>query len=134
VPTDAPTNLPADPPTGQPAAPPTRQTATAPVPTRLGGALLRFRVLAYVVGVMLLGLVVAMGFKYLADQPRGVEIVGPIHGFIYAVYLALALDLAIKARWSVRGTLLVLVAGTIPFLSFVAERTVTRKVHANQRL
>jgi integral membrane protein len=99
---------------------------------RLAGALLRFRVLAYVVGVMLLGLVAAMGFKYLGDQPRGVEIVGPIHGFVYAVYLALALDLAIKARWSVRGTLLVLIAGTIPFLSFVAERIVTRKVHAGQ--
>jgi integral membrane protein len=134
VPTDAPTNRPADPPTDEPVAAPTG-AATAAVPAaRLAGALLRFRVLAYVVGVMLLALVVAMGFKYLGDQPRGVEIIGPIHGFVYAVYLALALDLAIKARWSIRGTVVVLIAGTIPFLSFVAERTVTRKVQANQRL
>ena len=133
MPTDAPTNLPTDPPT-EPTAVPTG-AATAPAPAaRLAGPLLRFRILAYVVGVMLLALVTAMGFKYLDDQPRGVEIIGPIHGFIYAVYLAFALDLAIKARWSVRGTLLVLIAGTVPFLSFVAERTVTRKVRANQRL
>lgn len=103
-----------------------------PTDRRLSGALLRFRVLAYVVGVMLLGLVAAMGMKYLADEPRGVEIIGPIHGFVYAVYLAFALDLAIRARWSIRGTLLVLVAGTIPFLSFVAERTVTRRMRAGQ--
>lgn len=134
MPTDAPTNLPADPPT-EPTAVPTGPAASAPVPdARLAGALLRFRIAAYVVGVMLLGLVTAMGFKYLGDQPRGVEIIGPIHGFVYVVYLALALDLAIKARWSARGTILVLLAGTIPFLSFVAERTVTRKVRANERL
>jgi integral membrane protein len=101
---------------------------------KLAGALLRFQVLAYVVGVLLLGLVVAMGFKYLGDEPRGVEIIGPIHGFVYAVYLALALDLAIRARWSIRGTLLVLVAGTIPFLSFVAERVVSRRVRAGESL
>lgn len=120
--TDRPTDQPADPP------------ATDQLPARLAGALLRFRLLAYVVGVMLLGLVTAMGFKYLAGEPRGVEIVGPIHGFVYAVYLALALDLAIRAKWSVRATLLVLVAGTIPFLSFVAERTVTRRLHTGQPL
>ncbi|HET8641557.1 MAG TPA: DUF3817 domain-containing protein [Pseudonocardiaceae bacterium] len=114
---------------------PTDQLASTPAQAgTLGGALLRFRVLAYVVGVLLLGLVVAMGFKYLADEPRGVEIIGPIHGFVYAVYLAVALDLAIRAKWSVRGTLLVLIAGTIPFLSFVAERTVTHRVRAGRTL
>ena len=108
--------------------------ATPAADARLTGALLRFRVLAYVVGVMLIGLVVAMGFKYLADEPRGVEVIGPLHGFLYAVYLATALDLAIRARWSIRGALLVLIAGTIPFLSFVAERIVTRKVRAGESL
>ena len=134
MPTDAPTNLPGNSPTSEPTATPTGAAPASAPATRLAGALLRFRVLAYVVGVMLLALVTAMGFKYLGDQPRGVEIIGPIHGFVYAVYLAFALDLAIKARWSIRGTGLVLIAGTIPFLSFVAERTVTRKVRANQRL
>jgi len=108
-------------------------STTAPA-AKLDAALRRYRVLAYLVGVMLLVLVTAMGFKYIGDRPRGVEIVGPIHGFVYAVYLAIALDLALRARWSIRGTLLVLIAGTIPFLSFVAERAVTRHVRAGRPL
>jgi integral membrane protein len=92
-------------------------------------ALTRYRVMAYVVGVMLLVLVgVAMPLKYLADQPRAVEIVGPVHGFLYAVYLIVSLDLALKCRWPLGRTLLVLLAGTVPFMSFLAERDVTREV------
>jgi integral membrane protein len=92
-------------------------------------ALTRFRVMAYVVGVMLLVLVgVAMPLKYLADMPRTVEVVGPVHGFLYAVYLVVSLDLSVKCRWSVGRTVLILLAGTVPLMSFVAEREVTRDV------
>lgn len=90
-------------------------------------ALLRYRVIAYVVGVVLLVLVgVAMPMKYFGSKdPSLVETVGPVHGFLYVVYLVLAFDLARRARWSLRRTVLVLLAGTVPFLSFVAERKVT---------
>ena len=94
-------------------------------------ALSRYRVMAYVVGVGLLLLVcVAMPLKYFAGQPLLVQVIGPIHGFLYAVYLVISVDLAIKARWSIKGTVLVLLAGTIPFLSFVAERKVTHRIGA----
>ena len=109
-------------------------TETSAVPPKIMSALRRFQVLAYIVGVMLLLLVGAMGFKYLGDRPRGVEVIGPIHGFVYAVYLAVALDLALRAKWSIRNTLLVLLAGTVPLLSFVAERVVSRRVRAGQPL
>jgi hypothetical protein len=47
----------------------------------------------------------------------------------------LTVDLALKQpRWSVRGSILVLLAGTIPFVSFYAERKVTAKVTAGQPL
>lgn len=96
-------------------------------------ALTRFRVMAYVVGVMLLLLVfVAMPLKYLSDQPRLVDVIGPIHGFLYAVYLLVTLDLASRLRWRVVRTLLVMLAGTVPFLSFVAERRVVRDVRLQQ--
>ncbi len=89
----------------------------------MSGALTRFRVMAYVVGVFLLILVgVAMPLKYLADRPALVGIVGPIHGFLYMVYLVTAFDLAVRARWPFLRTVLVLLAGTIPVMSFVAER------------
>ena len=92
-------------------------------------ALTRFRVLAYVVGVGLLLLVlVAMPLKYLADRPTLVEVIGPLHGFLYMVYLVTAVDLAFRARWSPVRTVLVMLAGTVPFVSFVAERRVTAEV------
>lgn len=90
------------------------------------GALLRYRAMAYVVGVWLIVLVlVAVPLKYLADSPTMVEIVGPVHGFLYMVYLVTAVDLAFRARWPPVRTVLVMLAGTIPFLSFYAERKVT---------
>jgi len=63
----------------------------------------------------------------LPPPPR---LVGPAHGFLYMVYLVLAADLARRARWKLPFTVLVLLAGTVPFLSFVAERVVTRRVRA----
>jgi integral membrane protein len=94
-------------------------------------ALGRFRGAAYVVGVMLLILVlVAMPLKYLADRPGAVAVVGPIHGFMYMGYLVVAFDLAVRAKWRFMRTLLVLLAGTIPGLSFVAERRVTSWIRA----
>ncbi|QTR02146.1 DUF3817 domain-containing protein, partial [Saccharothrix algeriensis] len=79
----------------------------------MSGALSRFRFMAYVVGVGLLALVLAMLLKYLGGNPGPMAVVGPVHGFLYAVYLVLTVDLALKARWSLKGTALVLLAGTI---------------------
>lgn len=94
---------------------------------QMKGALTRFRVMAYVVGVFLLLLVVAMVLKYAADMGQFMKVVGPVHGFLYAIYLVISVDLALKLRWSIKGTALVLLAGTVPFLSFWAERKVVEK-------
>jgi integral membrane protein len=92
----------------------------------MNAALTRYRVMAYVVGVLLLVLVfVAMPLKYFADQPTLVAIVGPLHGFLYMVYLVTAFDLSVRAKWPFVRTLLILLAGTVPVMSFVAERKVT---------
>ena len=109
----------------------------SPAAVRRGvpAALTRYRVMAYVVGVMLLLLVVvAMPLKYLAHTPGPVAVIGTAHGFLYAVYLLAAFDLALRARWRALGTLGVLLAGTVPLLSFVVERRVTRRTRAGQRL
>ena len=101
------------------------------VPAALG----RYRVMAWVVGVLRLVLtLVAMPLKYLADVPEPVTVVGIAHGFLYAVFFLVTLDLAVRARWRPLSALVVVVAGTIPFLSFVAERKVTRKMRAGERV
>lgn len=101
---------------------------------RVNAALGRYRVIAYTVGVGLLLLCVATVLDWGFHHPQLAEIVGPLHGFLYMIYLALGIDLALKARWSIPGTLLVLVSGTIPFLSFVAERQVTARTRSGRGL
>jgi integral membrane protein len=100
------------------------------------GALTRFRVMAWVTGVMLLTLVfVAMPVKYIGDDDSLVRIVGVAHGWLYIVYIITALTLAYQARWRPLRTLLVLLAGTVPFASFVAERKVVaaaRREHQDE--
>jgi integral membrane protein len=93
------------------------------------GALLRYRVIAYVVGVVLLVLVlVAMPVKYLGGDPTLVGLVGPVHGFLFMAYLVLTFDLGRRVDWPLTRMGLIMLAGTVPFLSFVAERWVTRYV------
>lgn len=95
----------------------------------MSAALTRYRVMAYLVGVMLLVLtLVAMPLKYLADTPEVVAVVAPAHGFLFIVYVLVALDLAFRSRWSLVRTGVVLLAGAVPFLSFVMERKVMREV------
>ena len=106
------------------------EVATTAEPVAVRGALARYRVLAYLVGVGLLVLAASMVLKYGFAEGAAIKIVGPVHGFIYAVYLVLAIDLALKARWSIKGTLLVLLAGMVPLVSFIAERKVTQRVLA----
>ena len=111
--------------TGQPGdATPTQLTA-------LRKAYGRYRALAYFVGCVLIVLVlVAVPLKYAAGLPQLVAIVGPVHGVMYIVYLLATFDMATKAKFTFRRTILVMLAGTIPFVSFVAERSVTKELRA----
>ncbi|GGJ93350.1 membrane protein [Pilimelia anulata] len=97
----------------------------------MAGALLRYRAIAYVVGVVLIALVVVgMPLKYLADEPVIVETVGPAHGFLYMLYLIAVFDLGRRAKWSLKLMALVMLAGTIPFVSFWAEHVVSTRARA----
>lgn len=88
--------------------------------------------MAYIVGVMLLVLLlIAMPLKYLGDNPGPIRIIGPIHGFLYAVYLLATLSLGTKSLWTFRRTVLIMIGGTVPFLSFYLERRVTAAVQAD---
>jgi integral membrane protein len=93
-----------------------------------------YRVMAYVTGVGLIVLTcVAMPIKYLpwfGHNSIPVAIVGAAHGFFYMAYVVCALVLAERCRWRPVRALLVLIAGTIPFVSFYAERKVNGWVRA----
>ncbi|MGH3614365.1 MAG: DUF3817 domain-containing protein [Pseudonocardia sp.] len=97
----------------------------------IGTALRSYRVAAWTTGIVLIVLAfVAMPMKYLFDDPTLVSVIGPMHGFLYMGYIVCTLILAERCRWRPVQALLVLLAGTVPVASFIAERQVTRAVRA----
>jgi len=92
-------------------------------------ALVRYRVMAYVVGTLLVVLVcVGLPLKYWAHNDTVVLWTAIPHGWLYMLLLITAFDLGRRARWSVWRLLAIALAGTVPFLSFFAERSATRDV------
>ena len=109
--------------------------ATAALPAKVTGALTRYRVMAYVTGVMLVLLTfVAIPIQIWGHDHGPASVIGTAHGFLYAVYLLAAFDLALRARFRALSTVLVLLAGTIPLVSFYAERKVTHRLRTGQRV
>ena len=98
-----------------------------PSPEGLHARLLAFRVMAYVTGVFLLLLVTSMVLKY-GFGDGSLSWSAYAHGWLYLVYLVTVLLLGTATGWTPGRMVLVMLAGTIPVMSFVAERKVTRKV------
>ncbi len=94
-----------------------------------GGALLRYRIMAFTTGTVLLtGVFVGLPLQWWAGAKVFPAIVWTGHGFLFIVYLIATLELGIRMRWMPVRMVLTMAAGTIPFLSFVAERNVHRLV------
>lgn len=116
-------------------------------------ALTRYRVMAYVVGVLLIVLcLVGVPLSNFDGNPLwGLEQVptpnwfddgsradqagefitswlGTLHGWLYMLFLIFAFALARKAKWPMGYTLGILAAGTVPVLSFWAEHKATVRI------
>ncbi len=88
-----------------------------------------YRVFAYLTGVLLLTLTIALvALLGTEPKPEWYAISWTLHGWAYMGYLGSGFALSFLMRWSIGRTLLVLLAGTIPAMSFVAERWVIRNV------
>jgi len=89
-------------------------------------ALKRYRVMAWVTGVMLLILVAEMGIKYGVqpgdDVLRWIEWIPFAHGWIYVVYLVTVFDLWSVMRWGLGRLAVMVLGGVVPVMSFVVER------------
>ena len=85
----------------------------------------RYRVMANVVGVLLIVLIlVGVPLKYLtqdgtspqhARRVGSPQYLGIAHGWLYMVFLLVAFLLSRQARWSIGFTLVTLLCGTVPF-------------------
>lgn len=94
-------------------------------------ALLRYRIMAFAVGCGLAVLVlIGIPLQYWGHNTDVVAIVGPIHGFLYLVYLAFAFELWVRGRWPLRRLVPMILAGLVPFLAFYVEHRVTVRLRA----
>ena len=94
----------------------------------MDAAVRRYRVMAYITGTVLIVLCfVGIPLQAAAGNDVIVNDVGTLHGILYIIYLVTAYLLARRLRLSIGPTVLMLAAGTIPVLTFVVERRVTRK-------
>ncbi|QBX55306.1 DUF3817 domain-containing protein [Nocardioides seonyuensis] len=59
------------------------------------------------------------------------EYLGVAHGWLYMLFLISAFLLSRRAGWDLPFTLVTLVCGTVPVLSFWAEHRATRRVRAD---
>ena len=91
-------------------------------------AVLRYRVMAYVTGVVLIILCfVGIPLQIAAHNTVVVNDVGTVHGILYMIYIVVAYLLTRRLRLALGPTVLVLAAGTIPVLTFVVERWLSRR-------
>jgi integral membrane protein len=95
--------------------------------------------MANVVGVLLVVLIlVGVPLKYLTADGTGPQQLGEwitmnlgiAHGYLYMIFLVTAFMLSRKARWDIPFTAVTLLCGTVPLLSFWAERRATARVRA----
>lgn len=87
-------------------------------------SLTRYRVMAYIVGVLLLLLVfvhIPLHYVWHIETPIAI-----LHGWMFMIYVVTVIDLAMRCKWQIfPRTFLIAIAGTIPFLSFYAEHKAT---------
>ena len=96
----------------------------------LNGAMIRFRIMAIYAGVMSLLLwFVSIPIHYLIfkDAYEYVSWISLLHGFTYPIYVFAAFHYCLKAGKSLKSTVLLILAGTLPVASFIAERRALRE-------
>ncbi|UMG94174.1 DUF3817 domain-containing protein [Nocardioides sp. TF02-7] len=103
----------------------------------MNGLFKTYRVLAFVVGVLLVVGAVGSVFKYALPEGGSLQELGDaltpiwvIHGWIYMIYVVVAFVLTQRAGWPLTRFLLMLVAGLVPVLIFWVERTVAERLRA----
>ena len=90
------------------------------------GTVQRFRVMAIVAGIMSLLLwFVYVPIKAFADNPdlpHALVWIPMVHGYLYPIYVITAIQLSVKAKWTLPKMLGFILAGTLPIASLIAER------------
>lgn len=90
----------------------------------------RLRLVALFEGISLLMLLfITVPMKYVWGNPIGSEIIGPIHGVLFIVYVLLTFSVAGDHKWKFfKTTLPVLLASFIPFGTFYVDSKILKPI------
>jgi integral membrane protein len=82
--------------------------------------------IAFLEGVSLLVLVgIAVPLKYVYEDPHWVEILGPVHGLLFLLFVVNTVSVGVEYRWKFRTTTWkLLVACVVPFGTFYIDRKI----------
>jgi integral membrane protein len=102
---------------------------------RASGHLKRYRFMAFTTGVVLIAGTIALIMKVsgVHHMEPGTGLLWVAHGWLYLIYVITTAMLGFRLRWPLPRYALVMLAGTIPTMSFVAEHFVTRAARAAER-
>jgi integral membrane protein len=89
-------------------------------------AALRYQVMAYITGVVLMVLCFVGIPLQIAGHAALANNVGVVHGILYIIYLVFAYILSRKLQLAAKPTVLLLLAGTVPVMTFIVERWMNR--------
>lgn len=94
----------------------------------------RLRIVGLLEGISLLILLfIAVPMKYIFKNPIGSEVVGPIHGVLFLLFVFNTLSVGVEQQWKFKTTTWkVLLACIVPFGTFYIDKTILRKIDQQQ--
>ena len=96
-------------------------------------ALRNFRYVALAEATSFLALLVASYVKNTGGSELGVEILGPIHGLLFVVYVLMVWQLHKEAGWTGKQTSWILVGAVLPSGGYVVDWWLERRERADTR-
>ena len=88
---------------------------------------IRLRIVGFAEGVSyLLLLFIAVPLKRIGGHPEAVEILGPIHGLLFILYILTTIQAKTEYGWPLGKTALAMLASIIPGGTFYADHKVFR--------
>lgn len=89
-----------------------------------------YRIMALVVGTVLVVLsLFLVSVRVIGNpEPAFYSAAWMAHGYLFPIYVVATFMLSTKLKWSFPKTILIMLAGTVPFMSFITERRVAKEV------
>ncbi|MEZ0542054.1 DUF3817 domain-containing protein [Fibrella arboris] len=88
---------------------------------------IRLRLIGLAEGLSLLLLVfIAVPLKRIGGHPEAVQLIGPIHGLLFLLYVLTIIQAKTEYNWPLGKTMLALLASFIPGGTFYADHKVFR--------